>query len=317
MPLEPDVQKRLQDLRNEPVHNLSDMDAKEIRRIMNEGITTKFREKVKDVKDFEFSHHENNITARLYIPENASDSLILYFHGGGYVYGNIETHDEVCRMAANYSGSRVLSVNYRLAPEHKFPAQLEDAIASLLWVQNNSELLGINPQKIAVAGDSSGGNLAAGLCLKVRDQNMKLPVLQVLLYPFVMVLDPSESMREYSEGYARSQYPNMGRFLVESELNDLSEILNPYFSVFMHDNLSGLPETVIVTAEFDSLRDQAETYLAKLRKAGVKATGIRGIGMAHGFANYAHEVRAGHNIMVMIWSLVGEILNERNTQTVS
>jgi acetyl esterase len=316
LPLDPDVKKKLESSRLDPVENLSEIDINKIRRIMNQGIISETKERVKDVRDIELSSSERNITGRLYIPEKSGDSLIIYFHGGWYVYGNIDTHDEVCRKAANCSGSMVLSVNYRLAPEYKFPAQLDDGIESLLWVQKNHRSLGINPNKIAVAGDSSGGNLAASLCLKARDMDMKLPALQVLIYPFLFVLDTSESMREYSQGFSPSLNPDMGSFFVKCQLNDVSDILNPYYSVFLGDiqgrNLSGLPEAIILTAEYDSVRDQAESYLSKLRKAGVKATGIRTLGMTHGFARYSGEVLAAENIMIMVWSLVGNILNKRN-----
>lgn len=315
LPLDPDVKKKLDSSKLDPVENLSDMDINEIRRIMNQGSTSETQERVKDVKDIELSSGGKNITGRLYIPDKSGNSLILYFHGGWWVYGSIETHDEVCRKAANCSGSMVLSVNYRLAPEHKFPTQLDDAMEALLWVQKNHRSLGINPNKIAVAGDSSGGSLAASLCLKARDMDIKLPALQVLIYPFLFALDTSESMREYSQGFSRTLHPDMGSFFVKCQLNDVSEILNPYYSVFLGDiqnGLSGLPEAIILTAEFDSIRDQAESYLSKLRKAGVKATGIRTLGMTHGFARYTHEVPAADNIMVMVWSLVGNILNKRD-----
>ncbi len=314
MPLDPNIAKLLKMLESAQMPDITKTDIKEFRKTVEQSPLPKKLEKVKEVNDLEFEHHGITIPLRLYTPENAGKGMIIYFHGGGFVFGSRDTHDGVCRIAANRARTKVLSVDYRLAPENKFPAALDDALESLLWAQKNAVILGVDPDRIAVAGDSAGGNLSAALCLKAKDLHLKLPRLQVLIYPSAGRSGASHSMTEYSENL----------FLTESDmtyfgkayLNDPSELLNPYFSIIMHPDLTGLPEAVVVTAEYDPLRDEGETYLSRLQKAGVKATGIRAKGMIHGFANFFPIVPASENILVMLWSLTGNIINGSGAQIV-
>lgn len=312
MPLDPDVAKILKMMENLQMPDIEQTDIKELRRMIEQSPLPKKSESVKEVRDMDFDHHGISIPMRLYVPENAGTGLILYFHGGGFVYGSRDTHDDICRMAANRSRSRVLSVEYRLAPENKFPAALDDALESFLWVQENAKRLGIDPSNVAVAGDSAGGNIAAALCLRAKDEGLPLPRMQVLIYPSCGRSGSTASMSEYSENFflTESQMTYFGR----AYLNNTADLINPYFSIILHPDLSGLPEAIVVTAEYDPLRDEGEAYLARLWKAGVRSTGIRAKGMIHGFANFFPVIPASEDILIMIWTLVGTKLNEVDHQ---
>ncbi|MCL4333390.1 MAG: alpha/beta hydrolase [Candidatus Thermoplasmatota archaeon] len=306
MPLDPDIKNLLKMMESIPRPDLTTTDIKEFRNFAEQSALIKTSEEVGEVKDMKFEHDAVTVRTRLYTPENAGSGLILYFHGGGFVFGSLDMYDGLCRIAANRSKTRVMSVDYRLAPENKFPAALEDALESLRWVQRSAKELDIDVEKIAVAGDSAGGNLAAGVCLKARDLKLKPPRLQVLIYPSLGRSGASMSMTEYSENYYLTE-KDMA-FFGKAYLKQPSDILDPYFSIINHPNLSGLPEALVVTAEYDPLRDEGETYLAKLQKDGTQATGIRAKGMIHGFQNFFPVVPASKNLLTMIWSFVGNIL---------
>lgn len=314
MPVDPDIAKLLKMMESFPRPDLAKIDIRDFRKMMEQSPLPKKLEAVKSVEDMKFVHHGFSIPLRLYTPENAGNSIIVYFHGGGFVFGNIESHDGICRLAANRSRCKVLSVDYRLAPEYKFPAALDDALEALKWVQANSNNLDIDPDRIAVAGDSAGGNLSAGVCLKARDMKLKLPRLQVLIYPTAGRSGASHSMSEYGQNFYLTESDM--KYFGQAYLKEPSDLLSPYFSIIAHPDLSGLPEAVVVTAEYDPLRDEGETYLAMMEKSGVRATGIRAKGMIHGFASFFPIVPAAENILTMIWSLSGNLLNGTGSQII-
>ena len=314
MPVDPDIAKLLKMMESFPRPDLAKIDIRDFRKMMEQSPLPKKLEAVKSVEDMKFVHHGFSIPLRLYTPENAGNSIIVYFHGGGFVFGNIESHDGICRLAANRSRCKVLSVDYRLAPEYKFPAALDDALEALKWVQANSNNLDIDPDRIAVAGDSAGGNLSAGVCLKAKDMKLKLPRLQVLIYPSAGRSGASHSMSEYGQNFYLTESDM--KYFGQAYLKEPSDLLSPYFSIITHPDLSGLPEAVVVTAEYDPLRDEGETYLAMMEKSGVRATGIRAKGMIHGFASFFPIVPAAENILTMIWSLSGNLLNGTGSQII-
>ena len=314
MPVDPDIAKLLKMMESVPKPDLAKIDIRDFRKMMEQSPLPKKLEAVKSVEDMKFEHHGFSIPLRLYTPENAGNSIIVYFHGGGFVFGNIESHDGICRLAANRSRCKVLSVDYRLAPEYKFPAALDDALEALKWVQANSNNLDIDPDRIAVAGDSAGGNLSAGVCLKAKDMKLKLPRLQVLIYPTAGRSGASHSMSEYGQNFYLTESDM--KYFGQAYLKEPSDLLSPYFSIIAHPDLSGLPEAVVVTAEYDPLRDEGETYLAMMEKSGVRATGIRAKGMIHGFASFFPIVPAAENILTMIWSLSGNLLNGTGSQII-
>ncbi|HQI38209.1 MAG TPA: alpha/beta hydrolase fold domain-containing protein, partial [Spirochaetota bacterium] len=162
MALDPYVKKVLDVLQNIEFSTLS---VEQVRAVMDMGIDQQVKEDIKLVNDFIITYNSISLPCRLYEPYNANDGLIVYYHGGGFIFGNIELFDHVCRKAANTSGCKVISVEYRLAPEYKFPAAVNDAYESYLWIMNHASTFGINENKIVIAGDSAGANLATVTCL--------------------------------------------------------------------------------------------------------------------------------------------------------
>ncbi len=224
------------------------------------------------------------LPARLYRPDDSAVlPLVVYFHGGGFVVCGLDSHDNICRTLARRSGALVLSVDYRLAPEARFPAAAEDAVAAVRWAAAHAAQLGADPARIAVAGDSAGGNLAAVACQQLRGSAI-VPRHQLLLYPYLDCTDAataSASYRAYSEGY----------FLSAAELDwyRAQYLANPAdaadvrASPLHQRDLHGLPPVTIITAEFDPLRDQGEAYGEALQRAGGNATVRRWPGQFHGF----------------------------------
>ncbi len=307
MALDPDVARLLKMFSELKMPNFRDMDIGDLRNVMNNNPFMK--EQIAIGRTTDISIGESNIPARLYEPGGSSKSLILYFHGGGFVFGNLDSHDAVCRRAARESGSKVISVDYRLAPEHKFPSAVDDAFIAYEWARRNAAKLNIDPERIALAGDSAGGNISAAVSHMIRDRGLEKPRLQILFYPALGPDFFSESLREFSDGFflTKDQIDWFG----EMYLGNREDALNPYFSPILHHDLSGLPEAIIVTGEHDPLRDQGETYVSRLGSAGIPVTGIRAMGMIHGFLNFTPVVPAAAGIADMVWSLVGKKLDSR------
>ena len=301
MTLDPAMKKVLEIYKSMNLPKLYDMKIDQLRSMMSSSLPQE-SDSVKSVEDLSFSSGENTIPCRLYTPENPGKSMIIYFHGGGFIWGGIESSDPLCRRIANISETKVLSVGYRHAPENKFPSPVDDGFNAFLWACNNSEKLGIDRTKIVLAGDSSGGNIAATTCLKLKDTDHELPMMQVLFYPFTGPDFFSESMREFSEGYFLTQQEV--KWIGDSYLNSRSEILDPYFAPVLHEHLEGLPEALIVTAEYDPLRDQGEMYASRLYSAGVPVTSIRANGMIHGFTGLFTISPAANSIITMVYSVV-------------
>jgi acetyl esterase len=194
-------------------------------------------------------------------------ACIVYFHGGAWIFGNLDTHDCMCRMLANASGCRVISIDYRLAPEHKFPAGVEDAFAATKWVAAKASDIGVDPARIVVAGDSAGGNLAAVVCQQAKTEGPKI-ALQVLFCPVVDIGAETQSRLDFAEGYFLERPLMMwagGHYLPFGV-----DLKDPRLSPLRATDLSGLPPTHIHTAGYDPLRDEAKDYADALERAGVK-----------------------------------------------
>ena len=246
------------------------------------------------VRALRVSGADDDLDARLYVPrtvteaselsgEAARTGLVLYFHGGGHTWGSLDSHDAACRHLAEESGHRVLAVDYRLAPEHPFPAAVEDAFEAYVWALNNAEHLGCDPDRIAVSGDSAGGHLAATTALHAADRGLPL-AFQHLVYPVTDFVRTSRSRAMFASGFfLESAYMERGGagFLPEENMKR-----DAYASILLRDDLpDGLAPAHVVTAGFDPLRDEGEAYAAKLREAGVEVTCDRFEGMIHGFFN--------------------------------
>jgi acetyl esterase len=226
------------------------------------------------------------IGARLYVPASSPQGplpLLVYFHGGGWVIGDLETHDDPCRFLAAHSGAALLAIDYRLAPEHPFPAAAEDAEAAYGWAVANAGQLRVDPHRIAVGGDSAGANLAAALCLMARDADSPLPTMQLLIYPVTDAAGESTSRRTFGDGFLLTR--NDMDWFEQRYLPKGTDRSDPRVSVLRASDLSGLPPAYIATAGFDPLRDEGEEFAERLRQAGVPVTFRRHPGLVHTFAN--------------------------------
>ncbi|MGC9294647.1 MAG: alpha/beta hydrolase [Thermoplasmata archaeon] len=306
MTLNPSMKRILEFMNSINLPDFNKISIEELRRMENQNLGQTETKPVYSISDYYLKNDEKSIKMRFYRIDEKSDSLIIYLHGGGFVFGNLELSDPVAREIANFSKSNVLSIDYRLAPEHKFPAAIDDAYESFLWAYSNYRELGISKEKIVISGDSAGGNLAAAALLKLKDNGKPMPAMQVLFYP---VLGPdlaSESYREFSENHLLTK--KYMDFFAHSYMNDIHDVFNPYFSPLLYPNPEGLPEAIVITAEYDPLRDQGESYVSKLHDAGVEVTGIRALGMIHGFINYTSLSESAENFVRMVWCTVGSKL---------
>ncbi len=248
------------------------------------------RFQVAEVRDLEIAGGDGRLPARLYAGAGAPtpSPLLVYFHGGGWTLGSIESHDNVCRFLATEAGIRVLSIGYRLAPESRFPAAADDAIASFRDAAARAAELGGEPERVGVGGDSAGGNLAAVCCLDARESQGPEPCFQLLIYPAVQVGDrkrPSYTL--FGEGY----------FLTTAEMDWFdahylgpdpeSAARDPRAAPLRAEDHSGLPPALVVVAGYDPLRDEGIEYAKRLREAGVDVELQRAPGLPHGFANAA------------------------------
>ena len=308
MPLDPVLRKVLDSMPDVDNFDYSSIDIGEYRK-MEEAGTRNGKPATPGIssRDYSIDVEGGSIRARLYSPNTQPDALIVFYHGGGFVFGTIETYDYICRAMALYSGCKILSVAYRLAPEHKFPTAVNDAFTSYLWAMEHSEKLGVKSHKIAVAGDSAGGNLAAAVSLKCLDEGKRMPAAQLLLYPVMGFDTASLSQKEFSSGYNLNN--SYTRWFTERYLRSWDDVMSPYFSIMNHKGLSSLPETIVFTAEFDTLRDPAEQFVYMLREAGTEATGVRALGMFHAFASHIEASVAARNFLRMACGLIaGKIL---------
>ena len=233
------------------------------------------------------------LKARLYVPHGAQtpSPLLLWFHQGGCVIGDLETSHPFCTLLAERAGCRVLSVDYRLAPEHKFPAAAEDALSAYEWAVGHAEELGADPLRFAVGGDSAGGYLSAVITQAVKArEDVPRPVFQLLLYPWVDANAGTESYRTMGDAWPLSA-PMMSWF-ADLYLNDPSEAASPLASPLRNGDFRGLPPAYVATAGFDPLRDEGELYAEKLRVAGVPVTYRCFDALPHGFASFAGAIPA-------------------------
>jgi acetyl esterase len=223
------------------------------------------------------------LRARRYVPAGlaAPSPGLVFLHGGGWVIGDLDTHDALCRRLALTGRLRVVAIDYRLAPEHPFPAAVHDAVAAFRWVAAEAESLGIDAEAIAMGGDSAGGNLAAVVSLKTRD-DARRPALAALLYPGVDARCGTASHRELGKGFFLTR-ETMDWYMNQYFGIDPETRLGPDASPLLAPDLAGSPPTLVVSAALDPLRDEAIAYAARLREAGVTVREERVAGMIHGF----------------------------------
>jgi acetyl esterase len=256
-------------------------------------------ERVAQVEDRDLPGPGGGIPVRIYTPEGSGPfPVLVFFHGGGWVVCDIDTHDPVCRSLARAAECIVVSVDYRLAPEHKFPAAADDCYAATQWVMNNATLINGDPDRVAVGGDSAGGNLAAVVALMARDRGGPPLVFQLLVYPvtdYYTVGTPS--YQENADGYFLTRDDMV--WFWNHYLNGEADAANPYACPLRAASLAGLPSALVITAEFDPLRDEGEMYAARLRESGVAAALVRYDGMIHGFFSMAGVLEQGRNALAL------------------
>lgn len=220
---------------------------------------------------------------RIYTPKGTGPfPILMYFHGGGWVICNIETHDAICRALCAGASCVVISVDYRLAPEHKFPAAPEDCLAATRWAGANASSIDGDPTRIVVSGDSAGGNLAAVTALRIRDEGGPALRGQALIYPATTHYSrPTRSHVENADGYFLTRSAMV--WFMDHYLRDAADAENEHASPLLARDLSGLPSAFVLTAEFDPLRDEGLQYAERLRAAGVPVQYSNYDGMIHGF----------------------------------
>ncbi|AQQ54095.1 alpha/beta hydrolase [Planococcus lenghuensis] len=247
------------------------------------------KEPVDNVEDRTIQLADRELPIRIYTPKGeAPHPALVFYHGGGWVLGSIETHDAVCREITNLADCVVISVEYRLAPEHKFPAAAEDAYESLEWVAAHAAELGIDPDRIAVGGDSAGGNLATVACLMANEQNGPKVVHQFLLYPSAGPAFDYPSAEENAEGYLLTK--DMMIWFQSHYVANEEDRNHPYLSPILAEDLKGMPPATILTAQYDPLRDIGIAFAEKLRSHGVEVFHKNYDDLIHGFANFTAYV---------------------------
>jgi acetyl esterase len=251
---------------------------------------------VHSVEDVKIPGPGGEIPIRIYTPDVTKPApALIYYHGGGWVLGDLESHDHVCRAIANQVGCVVASVDYRLAPEAKFPAAVEDSYAAVEWLALNAASLGIDPERIAVGGDSAGGNLSAVMTQMTRDRRGPKLVYQLLIYPATDMRMIAPSLVENADGPLLTR-ATMDWF-VGHYLRGEKDKTDPLASPLLASDLRGLPPAFILTAECDPLRDEGEDYGRKLAEAGVAVDVKRYAGMPHGFFSFGAALEAGQEAM--------------------
>lgn len=238
-----------------------------------------------DVAELSIPGPAGPIGARHYRAERDGAALVVFFHGGGFVLGDLDTHDDLCRLICRDAGVHVLSVDYRLAPEHKAPAAAEDAFAAYRWALEHAAEIGADPGCVVVAGDSAGGNLAAVVAQCARDEEVALPALQLLIYPVTDLCSDRRSKTLFADGYfltKRDMDWFREKYLGGAEVDPSDPLVSPLLA----DDLTGLPPALILTAGFDPLRDEGNEYAEALRSAGVTVDLRQQRSLVHAFASF-------------------------------
>ncbi|MEQ8496142.1 MAG: alpha/beta hydrolase [Gammaproteobacteria bacterium] len=248
---------------------------------------------LESVVDLVFPGPASDLAVRLYHPRRGAQDgvppVLVYCHGGGWVVGSLDTHDHLCRYLAGTADCAIVALDYRLAPEHPFPAAFDDAVACVRWVARGAAELGVDPARIAVGGDSAGGNLAAASALALRGEVAL--ALQLLIYPAVDLAADNASLRDNARGYLLTRAA-MAQF-TDWYLGDRA-LVTDWRASFMHaDNLAGAAAALIQTAGYDPLRDEAIAYAERLVAAGVTVTHDHYPDMIHGFARMGGRIDTG------------------------
>ena len=287
--LDPSLQMLLAAQKATGINGLVVADDAVATRVSNNALTRTLDERdirVAGIRPVSIPGPAGTIAARHYRPpaDGKRAPLVVFFHGGGWVFGDLDSHDSACQLICRDAGVHVLAVDYRLAPEHPAPAAHDDAYAAYRWAREHAGELGADPRRVAVAGDSAGGNLSAVVCRLARDAGDPMPSLQWLIYPATDQRGQTRSRSLLGDGFLLTKH-DMDWF-TDCYLKDSGlERTDPVVSPLLADDLSGLPPALVITAGFDPLRDEGEQYAVKLREAGVTVDHRVMTSMIHAFLN--------------------------------
>ncbi len=289
MSLDPQAQlflDKVNELNNPPIHTLGATGAREAYAARPDFLAPAFIE-LFSVEDRIITYNNLSIPTRIYTPTKSEKNLpaCVFYHGGGMVIGTLDGYDTLCRQLAFQSQCIIISIDYRLAPEHKFPAAVDDAFAAYQWVCKHAPTINADPNNIAVSGDSAGGNLAAVVCLMAKTQQIPLPRCQVLIYPATAPHANSDSHIRFATGYFLERDTVL--WFHESYINSDDDRNDYRYAPLIAESLSDLPPALIIVAGYDTLRDEGIAYATRLQSEGVDVELTEYCGMFHPFVSLA------------------------------
>ncbi|MEM0925766.1 MAG: alpha/beta hydrolase [Planctomycetota bacterium] len=288
MTLHPQSQAFLNQLAEQPTPSWEELGITESRRVFEQF--AQFAGHAPELTRVESLQVDDAPPMRLYADSNADDlPVIVYFHGGGWVLGSLDSHDALCRRIAVDSGCAVVAVDYGRSPENAFPGPIEDAIAATLAVSRNASAWRLNADRIAVAGDSAGGHLAASVAIAARDRSDLSLAAQLLIYPVIAPRFDTDSYINYAEGFGLTR--DVMRWFWRQFLGEKQPDATCVPAIV--SDLTGLPDTLLLTAEYDVLHDEGSSYADSLKCAGVDVESFSGDGMLHGFIHLAGIFESG------------------------
>lgn len=302
MILDPDAQRVLDMIRASGRPPLDTLSPEEGRAVFSAGraILQPDPVEVGAVRDLAAPGPAGPVPLRLYRPLGSEEwqvlPVLINFHGGGWVLGDLDSHDGVCRRLANDSGGCVISVDYRLAPEHKFPAAVADSAAATRWIIEQADQLGIDPRRVAVGGDSAGGNLAAVMALMARDGYLPAVHHQVLIYPATDMAMVSRSANAFPSGYPLTS--GAMRWFIDHYLRSAEDANDWRASPLRAVSLAGVAPAFVITCNHDPLADEGAAYAARLVQEGVRTTHLNVADQMHGFLTMGRIVRASNTLLL-------------------
>lgn len=296
MPLDKQIALILQQFSALPAPDYSQLDAAQYRQFCDNMQPAIPGDPMSELRNLRVEGAAGELDARLYRPSEEDNlPLLVFFHGGGFVVGNLDTHDNLCRSLARQAEAVVVSVAYRLAPEHPFPAAPLDCYRATCWLVEHAAELGVDGSRLALAGDSAGGNLALAVSqLAAQRQGPKISY-QCLFYPVAEARCDSQSYREFAEGFFLTGA--MMNWFWQQYLQEAGQGDDPLASPLRAESLALMPPTTLITAEFDPLRDEGEALAARLREVGVSVRARRCDGMIHGFISMAPFVERAAQVL--------------------
>lgn len=273
------------------------------------------RDKSVQTRDISVPNGSHTIPIRIYRPQGVASLSMVYFHGGGYVIGSLASHDNFCRKLASQTKMNIIAVDYRLAPENKYPTALDDSLVAWNWIVDNADNLQLGSGEIGVGGDSAGGNIAAVLAMQLFSTSLPnralsaIPAFQFLLYPLVDFRCQSESFQRYGKGLLLTE--PLAHFFHECYLGGINQFEIESIGLAFMDNIGKAPDTIIVTAEYDVLRDEGLDLVEKLQQAQVPVSHLHLDDCTHGFIALAKFSRATRYRLAEIFDMLAKYAASR------